>query len=413
MQNFLLSVSASSVWGKVWPILFAILFFGIIIALHEFGHFSTAKLFKIKVNEFSIGMGPAFFKKKKGETLYALRILPIGGYVSLEGEDEASDDPRAFGNQKAWKRFIVIAAGATLNILLGLILIGIMLGISGNVPTTIVSDVSDSMYEEENPILPGDKIISIDGTRVYSSRDLYYCLYRNNDGKFDITLKRDGEKLELQQVNVLYDIENALCSFIVGEKKATFLNIVPGAVTETMSMSKMIFLSLMDMAKGNFGMDEISGPVGTIGIVADTASSAVISSDYSMIIFMLAFITVNIGLVNLLPLPALDGGRLFFILIEIIARKPVPKKFEAIVHAAGLVLLLLLMALITFNDISNLIKGNKITEDITSSTESTSVTESEAVTESIASEAESLIAETESTVSETEGLIAETESAVA
>ena len=356
MQNFLLSASLSSVWGKAWPILFAILFFGIIIALHEFGHFSTAKLFKIKVNEFSIGMGPAIFKKKKGETLYALRLLPIGGFVSLEGEDEISEDPRAFGNQKAWKRFIVIAAGAVLNIVLGLVLIGIMLGISGHVPTTYVSDVTEGMYTEETGIIPGDKIISIDGTKVHSARDLYYCLYRNADGKYDIVLKRNGEKLEFEQLDVLYDMEKGFCSFVVGSKEVSALNIIPGAINETLSMTKMIWLSLIDMLSGNYGMDELSGPVGTIGIVADTASNAVKSSDYASIIFMLAFITVNIGIVNLLPLPALDGGRLLFIGIELIFRRPVPKKFEAIVHAAGLILLLGLMVLITFNDIANLIR---------------------------------------------------------
>ncbi len=357
MHNLALSVSAGAVWGKVWPILFAILFFGVIIALHEFGHFSTAKLFKIKVNEFSIGMGPAILKKRKGETLYALRLLPIGGFVSLEGEDEASDDPRAFGNQKAWKRFIVIAAGAILNIVLGLVLIGIMLGISGSVPTTVVSDVTENMYTAETGILTGDEIISIDGTRVHSARDLYYCLYRNNDGKFDIVLKRDGKKIEFSELPVYYDMEEGFCSFIVGSEKVSALNILPGAVKETLSMTKMIWLSLIDMLGGNYGMDELSGPVGTIGIVANTASDAVHSADYASIIFILAFITVNIGIVNLLPLPALDGGRLLFIAIEFIFRRPVPKKFEAIVHAAGLILLLGLMALITFNDIANLIKG--------------------------------------------------------
>ncbi len=357
MQNFLLSISAAGIWGRVWPILFAILFFGIIIALHEFGHFSTAKLFKIKVNEFSIGMGPAFFKKQKGETLYALRILPIGGFVSLEGEDEISDDPRAFGNQKAWKRFIVVAAGAILNIVLGLILVCIMLGISDKVPTTVVSDVAENMYTAETGIVIGDEILSIDGTKVHSARDLYYCLYRNNDGKFDITLRRDGKKLEFTQLDVPYDMEQGYCSFIVGTENVSALNLFPGAVRETLSMTKMIWLSLIDMVGGKYGMDELSGPVGTIGIVADTASDAASKSDYSSIIFILAFITVNIGLVNLLPLPALDGGRLLFIAVEIIFRRPVPKKFEAIVHAAGLILLLGLMALITFNDIANLIKG--------------------------------------------------------
>lgn len=357
LQNILLSISFASVWGKVWPILFAILFFGVIIALHEFGHFSTAKLFKIKVNEFSIGMGPALLKKKKGETLYALRLLPIGGFVSLEGEDETSDDPRAFGNQKAWKRFIVIAAGATLNILLGFILIAVTLGLSGYVPSTVVQDVTENMYTEENGIMTGDEIIEIDNTRVHSARDLYYCLYRENDGKFDIVLERNGERKELSQVEVIYDLDNGMCSFIVGSDPVSFANIIPGTFKETASMTKMIWLSLIDMVRGNFGMKDISGPIGTINIVAETATDAVGTSDYSMIIFILAFITVNIGMVNLLPLPALDGGRLFFILIEIVIRRPVPKKFEAVVHVAGLVLLLILMAVITFNDIANLFRG--------------------------------------------------------
>lgn len=328
-----------------------------IIALHEFGHFSTAKLFKIKVNEFSIGMGPALFKKKKGETLYALRLLPIGGFVSLEGEDEASDDPRAFGNQKAWKRFIVIAAGATLNILLGFVLIAVTLGISGFVPTVTVSDVTENMYTEETGVMVGDKIIEIDNTRVHSARDLYYCLYRNNDGKYDITIERNGEKKEFSQMEVIYDIENGMCSFVVGQEPVSIKNIISGTFRETLSMTKMIWLSLIDMVSGNYGIDEISGPIGTINIVAETATDAVNTADYSMIVFILAFITVNIGMVNLLPLPALDGGRLFFIFIELIIRRPVPKKFEALVHGAGLVLLLLLMAVISFNDIANLFRG--------------------------------------------------------
>lgn len=357
LYNFLLSISLPAIWGKVWPVLFSILFFGAIIALHEFGHFVTAKLFKIKVNEFAIGMGPALAKRQKGPTVYALRALPIGGYVALEGEDEASDDPKAFSNQKAWKRFIVIAAGAVLNIILGLLLISIMLASDGSVSTAVVSDVSESLAKAENGIQTGDKIIKIDGTRVHSSKDLYYCLYRSKDNKYDILLRRGKEKIKLSQTEINYDLEQGVCSFIVGSEKITWKNILPGAIRETASMTKMIWLSLIDMLKGHFSMKDLAGPVGTINIVANTATDAVKSSNYSSIIFILAFITVNIGIVNLLPLPALDGGRLFFIFVEFLIRKPVPKKFEAYVHAAGLILLLALMAFITFNDIVNLIKG--------------------------------------------------------
>lgn len=351
-----LSISLSSVWGKVWPILFAILFFGIIIALHEFGHFITAKLFGIRVNEYSIGMGPTLFKKKKGDTQYSLRLFPIGGFVALEGEDEESSDPRAFGNQKAWKRFIVIAAGATVNILLGLILICAMLGADGEVPTRVVSDVSTRMLALEEGVRPGDEILRINNTKVFSARDLYYDLYRDEDRVYDVVLKRDGEKITLKDLPVAYSAEEGYCDFIVGYKDTSIGNLLPGAVVETCSMTKEIWLSLIDMVRGKYGLSELSGPVGTIEIVADTASEAVSERDYSFIIFILAFITINIGIVNLLPLPALDGGRLLFIFIEMIIRKPVPKKFEAIVHAAGFFLLIGLMIFITFNDIVNIIR---------------------------------------------------------
>lgn len=356
-MNIILAISAGAIWGKIWPVVFAIVFFGIIISLHEFGHFITAKLFGVTVNEFSIGMGPVLLKKKKNGTQYSWRLLPIGGFVSLEGEDEESEDPHAFGNQKAWKRFIVIAAGATINIILGLLLICVMLGADGKVASKEVYAVSDYMAAEENGIRVGDKIESINGISVFSARDLYYGLYRDNDGIYDITLKRDGEKIKLEAIEVRYSAEEGYCDFIVGEKDVKFYNLLPGAVTETASMTKLVFLSLADMLKGNYGMKDISGAVGTINIVADTASDALTSADYSSLIFILAFITVNIGIVNLLPLPALDGGRLFFLLIEMIFRKPVPKKFEAVVHAVGFALLMVLMVIITFNDIVNIAKG--------------------------------------------------------
>ena len=352
----MLAISPGAIWGKVWPILFAILFFGVIIALHEFGHFITAKIFGIQVNEYSIGMGPAILKRKKGETQYSLRLFPIGGFVSMEGEDEESENPRAFGNQKAWKRFIVVAAGATLNIILGLLLVCVMLGAEGEMPTRTVSDVSKTMLEMQDGVREGDEILRINNTKVYSARDLYYGLYRDSDGVYDIVLRRDGQKIHLTDLAVNYSAEEGFCDFVVGFKKTTALNLLPGAVTQTASMTKLVWLSLIDMIRGKYGLSDLSGPVGTISIVAETASDAIKGADYSGIIFILAFITVNIGIVNLLPLPALDGGRLLFILIEMIFRKPVPKKFEAWVHAAGFVLLIGLMVLITFNDIVNLIK---------------------------------------------------------
>lgn len=356
MSSFYLIISAAQLWGKIWPILFAILFFGIIIMIHEFGHFFTAKLFKMKVNEFAIGMGPKIVSFGKKETKYSLRLLPIGGFVSLEGEDENSEDPRAFGNKPAWQRFIVIAAGAILNILLGLILVSGMLVSQGSVGSKTVS-----VSHEGTGIEVGDVIVSVNGSHVFSDRDFYYSLQRDDDKIFDITVKRNGEKIKLEDVPITYKFDESsqttFVSVIVADKNIKVWSLGADSLRETASMTKLIFMSLIDMLSGDYGLNEISGPVGTIGLVADTTSEAVTSRNYSMIFLMLSFITVDIGIINLLPLPALDGGRLFFIFIEFIFRKPVPKKYEAVVHTVGFALLLLLMAVITVNDIRNMVAG--------------------------------------------------------
>lgn len=384
-----LAINMNLLWSKIWPILLAILFFGIIIALHEFGHFITAKLFKVRVNEFAIGMGPALFKKRKGqkirffpalsrekkdakkdqiqnteeiipegigETEYSLRILPIGGFCAMEGENGDSTDEAAFCSKKPWKRLIILAAGATLNIVLGLVLISVMLFSDGSVLSNKISYVSDTVASMQDSLQVGDEIIEVDGTRVYSTRDLSYCLfYRSDTDGADLTVKRNGEKIIIE--NFVFDDTNteAPTYFAVTQNDVTLLNCGAYAVKETAAMAKLVYLSLIDMLGGQYGLDDLSGPIGTVNIVAETASQAVTEQDYSSMLFLLAFITVNIGLVNLLPLPALDGGRIFFVLIEMIIRKPVPQKFEALVHAIGMILLLALMALICFNDIKNLV----------------------------------------------------------
>ncbi len=385
-----LAINMNLLWSKVWPILLAILFFGIIIALHEFGHFITAKLFKVRVNEFAIGMGPALFKKRKGqkirflptlmkekkrekkehdqepnaeqlpegvgETEYSLRLLPIGGFCAMEGENGDSTDEAAFCSKKPWKRLIVLAAGATLNIVLGLVLISVMLFSDGSVLSNKISYVSDTVASMQDSLQVGDEIIKVDGTRVYSTRDLSYCLfYRSDTDGADLTVKRNGEKIIIE--NFVFDDTNteAPTYFAVTQNDVTLLNCGAYAVKETAAMAKLVYLSLIDMLGGQYGLDDLSGPIGTVNIVAETASQAVTEQDYSSMLFLLAFITVNIGLVNLLPLPALDGGRIFFVLIEMIIRRPIPQKFEALVHAIGMILLLALMALICFNDIKNLV----------------------------------------------------------
>ena len=362
MITILLTITAAEIWSKVWTIAIAILFFGIIIIIHEFGHFATAKLFKVKVNEFSIGMGPALFKKQKGETVYSLRAFPIGGYVSMEGEDEESDDEGAFNKKPVWQKFIIVAAGAVMNLILGVIIVAVMLSTSGDlIGTNRVNQFYDTAVSCDYGLKEKDKILKIDGYSVWSERDLSFLMSRNEDGVFDFVVERDGEKVELDGVKfkteevdgmtfIIYDFS------IVGEK-AGFKNILANSFTQSASIVRMVWLSLFDVVTGRYGVSELSGPVGTVDIIADVTADASDSRRIDTLLLIMALIAINIGVANLLPLPALDGGRLFFLLIEAVRRKPVNPKYEGYIHAAGLALLLLLMVFVTFNDIVRIVNS--------------------------------------------------------
>ena len=356
-------VTAAAVWGKVWPILIALLFFGLIISFHELGHFIFAKLFKVQVNEFSLGMGPAIFKKKKGETQYSLRLLPIGGYVSMEGEDEDSENERAFCNIKAWKRFIIIAAGGVVNLIMGVIVVAIMLATSGDlIGTPQINFFHEDASTATQGLQESDVIKKINGKTVFSEYDLSFLMARDKDGVIDFVVERNGEKMPVKGVKfdtvknpdgtitIIYD-------FVIVGVKSNVWTVAKNAVLESISIARIVWLSLFDLVTGQYGLSDLSGPIGTVTIIADTAQNAVAQTDYSTLFMIMALIAINIGLFNLLPLPALDGGRLFFLLIEMIFRKPIPRKYEGWIHAIGLGLLLLLMVVISFSDIMKLIKG--------------------------------------------------------
>lgn len=356
-------VTAAAVWGKVWPILIALLFFGLIISFHELGHFIFAKLFKVQVNEFSLGMGPAIFKKKKGETQYSLRLLPIGGYVSMEGEDEGSENERAFCNIKAWKRFIIIAAGGVVNLIMGVIVVAIMLATSGDlIGTPQINFFHEDAATATQGLQESDVIKKINGKTVFSEYDLSFLMARDKDGIIDFVVERNGEKMPVNGVKfdtvknpdgtltIIYD-------FVIVGVKSNVWTVAKNAVLESISIARIVWLSLFDLVTGQYGLSDLSGPIGTVTIIADTAQNAVAQTDYSTLFMIMALIAINIGLFNLLPLPALDGGRLFFLLIEMIFRKPIPRKYEGWIHAIGLGLLLLLMVVISFSDIMKLIKG--------------------------------------------------------
>lgn len=356
-----LAIDIAAVWNKTWPILMAILFFGLIIGIHELGHFLSAKLFGVKVNEFSLGMGPAIFKKQKGETKYSLRLLPIGGFVSMEGEDESSEDERAFCNKKWWKKFIIVAAGAIMNLILGFIFVVILTSMEDLIGTTQIHSFYENATSSQYGLEVGDTIKEINGTNIYSSRDISYALQRDEDGIYDFVVERNGEKIELSDVHFeTKPAENGhntiIFDFIIVGVEKNPLNVLSTSVMDTISTARLVWLTLFDLITGHYGINDLSGPVGTVSIIAETTSEAVASgAGFDLIVYIMALISINVGVFNLLPIPALDGGRLFFILIEAIRRKPVPAKYEGYIHAAGMVLLMLLMVVITFNDIKNLI----------------------------------------------------------
>lgn len=360
-MNTILSISIGTVWGKVWPILIAILFFGLIIFIHEFGHFIFAKLFKVKVNEFALGMGPTIFKIQGKETKYALRLFPIGGFVSMEGEDEESDEEGSFSKKPVWQRMIIVAAGAVFNLILGLIICAVILSTSDGIATTEIYGFEENPVSSQYGLQAGDKIVKIDGKHVYSSYDLSFLMQRSADGVFDFVVERDGEKVNLDGVKFeTKDIDGTntiIYDFIVVGVKSNFSNVLKYSFGEAISISRIVYLSLFDLITGQYGLSDLSGPVGTVQIIAEVAQNSASTFDFENLLTIMALITINIGLFNLLPIPALDGGRFFFMLIELIFRKPVPAKYENWIHAAGLVLLLIFMAVVSFSDIWKLIQG--------------------------------------------------------
>lgn len=363
MIDILLAITASAVFSKIWTVAVAILFFGFIIMIHEFGHFICAKLFDVKINEFSIGMGPAILKKQKGETQYSLRLLPIGGYVSMEGEDEDSEDERAFNNKKVWQKIIIVVAGATMNLILGLVIMAITLSASTElIGTNTIKEFYPDAVSSQYGLQPGDKFVKIDGHRVLSERDLSFLMARNREGVFDFVVERNGEQVELEDVKFATRDVNGITvityDFIIIGEKPTFKNIFVNSFTQSASIVRTVWLSLFDIVTGRYGVSELAGPVGTVDIIADVTQEAAEEHNFENLLFIMALITINIGVANLLPLPALDGGRLMFLIIEGIRRKKINPKYEGYVHAAGLALLLLLMVFVTYNDIVRIIQSH-------------------------------------------------------
>ena len=256
---------------------------------------------------------------------------------------------------------IIVAAGAFMNILLGVIIMCIMLSTSGDlIGTNTIKSFYDGAVSEQYGLKEGDRFLEIDGHHVWSERDLSFLMSRSKDGVFDFVVERDGQKVELSDVHFDTEQQDGITlikyDFVIIGEKPNFLNVVKNSFTQSASVVRMVWLSLFDLVTGRYGMSELAGPIGTVNVIADVTASAASSKNLGSLLMIMAFITINIGMANLLPLPALDGGRFFFLLIEAIRRKPINPKYEGYVHAIGFILLMLLMVVVTYNDIVRLIK---------------------------------------------------------
>ena len=341
-------------------IILAILAFGMLVIVHEFGHFITAKRGGVQVNEFWIGMGPTLLKKEHNGTLYCLKLLPFGGACVMEGEDEESESEHAFGKASLPRRMLIVAAGALMNFLVGFLIVLAVIQPNGPNGGYIVSTIDSvnpaSTAAAAGGLQAGDEILEVDGYNILMRSDFEIALARGADTTYEVVVRRDGEKITLPAVVLEATIEGEDGRKMIGltfaEQPDSIGMHVNMAVRTSVNYARMVWASLGMLVTGQVGVDQLSGPVGVAEVMATTAS-------YSIAAFLqlVAFISINLGVMNLLPLPALDGGRLVFLILEGIRRKPVPAKYEGYIHAAGLMLLLALMVYVTGQDILRIVAG--------------------------------------------------------
>ena len=348
-------------------ILLAILVFSVLIVVHEFGHFVAAKACGVQVNEFSVFMGPKLLQKQGKETTYTLRLIPIGGFCAMEGEDEESENPRAFTSAKPWKRVIILVAGSLMNFLLGLVVVfGIYASAQAFAVPVIDSFFEGCPYEAEDAFQAGDRIYSIDGKRIYLYSDVDLFLSRNSEQVYDFVVIRDGQMVRLDDFSltrVAYEIDGTTeykYGFYFGYEEATLGAKLKNAWYHGIDFARMVWISLGDLVRGAVSVNDMSGPVGIVSVISETGEAAeTTAAGIENVLYLGAFIAVNLAVMNMLPIPALDGGRVFFLLItcliQAVTKKKINPKYEGYIHAAGMILLLAFMAFITFKDVVKLI----------------------------------------------------------
>ena len=349
-------------------ILAAILVFGVLIAVHELGHFMAAKACGVRVNEFSIGMGPALWKKQKGETQYSLRLFPVGGFCAMEGEEEDSDDPTALNNQGFWAKLLIFAAGAAMNFIAGLLIILVLYADAQAFYVPVVSGFADGCpLESADGLQEGDRLLRIDGEKVYVYSDISLLMGLNKTGAFDLQIERNGEVITLRDFTMErreYTDQNGKAytgyGLYFGAEEATLGRKLSYSWNNAMDFARLVRLSLQMLVTGQAGVKVLSGPVRIVSTMTQVGEQAATTrAAVENIAYLAALIAVNLAVMNLLPLPALDGGKIFFLVINAVSmqlfKKQIPAKYENYIHFAGLILLLALMAVITFSDVWKLI----------------------------------------------------------
>ena len=349
-------------------VLAAILIFGVLIAVHEFGHFVAAKLCGVRVNEFSIGMGPLVWHKETEETQYSFRLLPIGGFCAMEGEDEVSADEHSLERQGFFKKLVIFAAGSFMNFLAGFLII-LALNSSAVVFLMPVAAGSAPEFEQQNgqTIQAGDIFYEINGERVYLYSDVSLLMGLHQGEPLDLVVLRDGEKVALNNITWgtytgtegetyqgygIYIAKDQVEEATLGVKlRVSWLN--------TIDFVRIVRLSLQMLVTGEAGMDDLSGPVGIVSTITRVGTaSETFAAALENILYFGSMLAVNLAVMNMLPIPALDGGKIFFLLIDEVAmklfRKKIPEKYETAVNTAGFVLLMGFMLLVTFNDVFKL-----------------------------------------------------------
>ena len=365
----------------------SLLVFGAVIAIHEFGHFAAAKLSGIQVNEFSIGMGPALLKKIAGGTQYTLRLLPIGGYVAMEGEgspeseqaqrerdareddgdqEDACLDPIPpeqrtgipFPEAAVWKRAIVMAAGPLMNFVLGFaVLLGLIAFRSDPIASRVIYRIEEGALCGQTGLQPGDEILAVNGRRCFIANDIVYELVRTRNTQADFTVLRDGRRVELPGVRFdTYQDEaggtHMDIGFVVYALEKTPVNVLKESLNSELYYGRIIFTTLVDLLRGRESINNLSGPVGIVSAISQAASYGLTD-----LLEMLVLITVNVGVFNLLPIPALDGGRLVFLAAEAVIRRPVSQRLQEGLTVATFILLFGLMIFATYNDVIRLFTG--------------------------------------------------------